>query len=89
MAELELDRCRPHLAGWLCRDAATGVCGDFYGGTLPRCRYGRHGAVTLTMWKHVILHAVEHHRAIQRGLVAQFNILVLRSDFDQTLAHQP
>jgi hypothetical protein len=24
----------------------------------------------------VILHAVEHHRAIQSGLVAQFNILV-------------
>jgi hypothetical protein len=37
----------------------------------------------------VILHAVEHHRAIRRGLIAQFNILVLSSDFDQSLAHQP
>jgi len=37
----------------------------------------------------IILHAVWHHRAVQRGLVAQINILVLGGDFDQSPAHQP
>src|SRR5438046_514533 len=37
----------------------------------------------------VILHAVEHHCAVQYCLVAEFDILVLRREFEQPLAHQP
>jgi hypothetical protein len=37
----------------------------------------------------VRLHAVKRQRAIQRRLVAHFNILVLRRESEQPLPHQP
>jgi hypothetical protein len=37
----------------------------------------------------VILHPVEHHRTIQRRLIAQFDVLVLCRDFEQALADEP
>jgi len=37
----------------------------------------------------VILHAIEHHRAIECRLVAEFNVLILGGEFEQALTDQP
>jgi len=37
----------------------------------------------------VTLHSVEHQARIQRGLIAEVNILVLGRNFEQSPAHQP